>query len=786
MYYKLRKRVFLFYLITCYSVAYAQNCSHHIEGKITEFEHKEPVAYAQIQLKELQKSVLTDENGNYHFDNICNGTYTLEVSHIECLHETRLINVTNEGAIINIELHHDNKLLKEVSISVQAIAAKTTQASATLEGTALDATRGQSLGDALKNLTGVTTLNTGATVAKPMIQGMHSNRILIFNNGVRQEGQQWGLDHAPEIDPFTADKISVVKGAASVIYGADAIGGIVLLEPKAMRKKEGIGGEFNLAGFSNGRGGVVAAMLDGCVFCHTDGFFMDDKRKFSWRLQGSLKKTGNLHTPNYYLGNTGVEEKNYSAIIEHRSDKMNNNLFFSHFSSDIGIFKGAHIGNLADLKEAFTRKEPVPVANFSYQIGRPLQQIKHNILKYKNTLQVADNQQVITQLSVQNDHRGEFDAHRLFGTLPEELDKPNILLSLFSAVANSTFDHHFKDNIHGKGGIEYTYQKNTTEKGSLIPNYVSMNGAAFLTERWHTQDSKITIETGIRYDYRWLNTRVRNKNTGEDNPLQQFDYQSFAGQFGGIYKIRDDFRLAYNIGSAWRAPSVNELFSLGVHHGTASFERGNPNLKNERSVNNSLSVIYDKEKIKIQVDLYANFIKNYIYLKPDTLAVQTIRGAFPAFDFKQADARLTGVDWNIQWNTLKNLTLESKGSLLRAWNLSDAEWLILMPSDRFQHSVKYLFKERKIFKNTFIGINNNVVFQQNRVPNNQDYVAPPKGYMLFGAEMGTTVSIFKNPLTLSVSIKNMGNKAYRDYLNRFRYFVDEMGRDVQMRVKYAF
>lgn len=377
MRYIFQKEILLFYLIICCSISYAQNCTHHIEGKITEFENKEPVLFAQIQLKELQKSVLTDEKGNYHFDNICNGTYTLEISHIECLHETRLINVSNEGAIINIELHHDNKLLKEVSVTVQAIAAKTTQSSATLEGTALDATRGQSLGDALKNIAGVTTLNTGATVAKPVIQGMHSNRILIFNNGVRQEGQQWGLDHAPEIDPFTADKISVVKGAASVIYGADAIGGIVLLEPRALRKKEGMGGELNLAGFSNGRSGVVAATLDGCFFCHTDGFSMDDKRKFSWRLQGSLKKAGNLRTPNYYLANTGIEEKNYSATIEHRGNKMTNNLFFSHFSSDIGIFKGAHIGNLADLKEAFTQKEPLPRVDFTYQIGRPVQQISH-------------------------------------------------------------------------------------------------------------------------------------------------------------------------------------------------------------------------------------------------------------------------------------------------------------------------------------------------------------------------------------------------------------------------
>ena len=166
--------------------------------------------------------------------------------------------------------------------------------------------------------------------SKPVIHGLHSNRVLILNNGIRQEGQQWGSEHAPEIDPFIANRLSVIKGSGALRYGGDAIGGVVLVEPKLLPTDPGIGGELNLAGFSNNRMGVISAMFEGNSFRWP---------AFSWRLQGTLKKGGNARTPNYWLDNSGVEEMNFSATATLQTKDKGVEFFYSQFNTKLGIFQ---------------------------------------------------------------------------------------------------------------------------------------------------------------------------------------------------------------------------------------------------------------------------------------------------------------------------------------------------------------------------------------------------------------------------------------------------------------
>jgi iron complex outermembrane recepter protein len=774
------KIFFLFLFLSFTVAATAQGCTHIIQGKVSEAENTLPIAYAQVYIKELKKSATTDENGNFSIENICNGTYTLTVSHVECNHETRSIIVTDEGAKVDFALHHGATDLGTVTVSAQAIEAQKTQANASLDANALSKMRGESLGDALKNLAGVTTINTGATVSKPVIQGMYGNRILLFNNGVRQEGQQWGLDHAPEIDVFTADKLTVIKGAGSVEYGADAIGGIVLVEPKALPSKSGFHGDWNNAFFANGRVFVTSFSAENCSFCK------NDNKKWAWRLQGSFKKGGNLQTPRYYLANTGNEEQNFSFYTHFKNKKSDNSLFISRFFSKIGIFSGAHIGSLEDLKKAFEASEPLKKANFTYTLARPLQRVTHDLIKYKNIFRFDEHRKIVTQFSAQRNRRGEFDAHRLFGQLPQTLDNPNLDFDLFTANANSVLEHELSETIHGKIGTDYTYQNNQTLKGGLIPNYVSINGGAFLIERWHRYPSPWEIEAGLRYDYRWLNVAVRDQ-TDEDGNLQQFDFQSFAGQIGAIYRPNETFNLSFNSGTAWRMPSVNELFSYGVHHGTATFERGNVNLQSEKAWNNTVSVRFLSKKYQIQSDVYVNWVRDFIYLKPEGEPVLTIRGAFPAFSYAQANARMAGFDWQQTVFLTKTWTLENKGSILRASNLEQKEWLILMPADRTTNSLNYTVENYKQLKNSYLSFSHTFVAKQNRVPENQDFLPPPAAYHLFGFNLGTTIALEKKQsLQLHFSVSNLFNTAYRDYLNRFRYFADEMGRNVQVSGQWRF
>lgn len=229
-------------------------CNCVLKGVVHDQQNHLPIVGAVLYLKDTKYSTFTDKNGFYQFPKICQGTYTLVCKAISFeLSETK----------INLESSHSEDFtLENKDEHLQEVIVKTTRKpienKTILSEKDLETTRGQSLGEALKNIAGVTTLQTGSYVQKPVINGMHSNRVIILNNGIRQEGQQWGSEHAPEIDPFVAQKLSVIKGVGGLRYGSDAIGGIVLVEPNPLPDSASIHGELNTVGFSNGRQSVFS------------------------------------------------------------------------------------------------------------------------------------------------------------------------------------------------------------------------------------------------------------------------------------------------------------------------------------------------------------------------------------------------------------------------------------------------------------------------------------------------------------------------------------------------
>jgi iron complex outermembrane receptor protein len=216
------------------------HCDCFIHGKVIDNATKEPIVGAVILVKEQNKGTTTDVNGHYHIANLCQGTYTIIGRIVGYQEKTYTIKLVHE-AEQEIKLSEGELHLANVDIKAEKID-NLTQTKNVLENAALDQTRGQSLGETLKQISGVTTLQTGSSISKPVIHGMHSNRVLIMNNGVRQEGQQWGSEHAPEIDPFVAKRITVLKGAAGVRYGSDAIAGVIMLEPEALPDSTKFGG----------------------------------------------------------------------------------------------------------------------------------------------------------------------------------------------------------------------------------------------------------------------------------------------------------------------------------------------------------------------------------------------------------------------------------------------------------------------------------------------------------------------------------------------------------------
>lgn len=751
--------------------ALAQPCIFKLSGHVEDGDTKEKLEAATVIIQETANQLVTNKQGNFIFTGLCAGEYTLLISHVGCDSVLRKIVLTKDTHI-DVFLPHTRNELGHVVVDGQKGIANT-GFKKELSGRALEETKGLSLAEALSKINGVTLLQTGSTISKPVIHGLHSNRILTINNGVRQEGQQWGNEHAPEIDPFIADKLVVIKGVDELRYGSDAIGGVILVEPKPLRNTPGYSAEINTAYFTNNRMAVVS------------GVFEQQLKKlpaFRYRVQATFKKGANATTPNYRLNNTGSEEKNFSITTGWKKESFNTELFYSHFTTSLGIFTGSHIGNLTDLENAIAASKPndVFLGQNTYSIQRPRQQVTHHLVKSKTNFYKNDHKFTLL-LAGQFNNRQEFDIVR-----SSTNTNPQLNLSIATFSQDFSWEHPKKNNFTGTAGLAAMQQNNSYNGRYFIPNYFAYTMGGYYIEKWSKH--KWELLAGLRYDNKTIETS-RLKFNG-DTINYDFNFSTWASSFNAIFKPNNQWRLNTHFSMANRAPYVNELLSDGIHHGTATYEKGDITLKPERSLNISAGINYQHPSKKIVVDvlLYRNAIRDFIYQQPrPDNPVLTIAGAFPLLQYVQTNALLSGIDVSAMVKPLQALEWVSKFSYLHARNKTLNDWLILMPANRFSNEITVQLNEGKTFTNTYLSAELMHVLQQKNVPDNangkQDYKDPPPAYTLLNLNASTSFLLGKTPLTISMGVRNLLNTVYRDYLNNMRYFADEMGRNISLRLK---
>lgn len=744
-------------------------CVFTLKGKIIDLDDGKELDGTIITLKETSVNFITNEHGRFKIDSLCNGNYTLLIQHLGCKDTIIKVNV-NQNTILNIKLPHSAVELAEIDIMDKRLEMTKTQTADEIKGKELDKTRGQTLGEALKTVAGVTTLNTGSTISKPMIHGLQGYRILLINNGIRHEGQQWGNEHAPEIDPFIARKLTVIKGANSVRYGSDALGGVILIEPNDLPDTAGVTGEVNIIGASNGRAGTVSAILEG---------YFDKLKGFSWRAQGTFKKSGNVKTPTYYLKNTGVEEYNFSYALGYHRKKLGIEVYYSQFNTKVGIFSGAHIGNLTDLKNAFARKKPADsLASFSYDFDRPYQEIVHELVKGKAHYHFAPKWRLMAQYAFQYNARGEYDKHKPLNDSLAALNLPELDYRISSQTGELIIEHDNIKRFRGQFGGSYMHQENVYLGRFFIPNFINNAWGAFVTERFVTQH--LELEAGIRFDEKKLQSFYYEGKTLV-KPFLQFSNVSWNA--GLIYKPNKWFNLFLNTGSAWRSPAPNELYSNGIHHGVGAIERGYKDLKTEKVFNTTLTGVLKSKNLLAELTAYHNQFNNFIYLNPASQPELTIKGAYPVFNYKQANVRISGADLKVSADLFNHLELTGKAMWLRAWNYSINDYLVYMPSDRYSVECKLHFAGGKYFKENYIQFNYQYVTKQWRSPDSTDFAPPPSAYGLLGFEVGSDIKLGKQHINIAFAANNLSNAIYRDYLDRFRYYCDSPGRNFTLRVK---
>ncbi|MEO6684719.1 MAG: TonB-dependent receptor, partial [Dyadobacter sp.] len=363
------------------------------------------------------------------------------------------------------------------------------------------------------------------------------------------------------------------------------------------------------------------------------------------------------------------------------------------------------------------------------------------------------------------------------------LNHPELTFKLNTLTNDVTWDHKpIAGKIAGQIGVSTLYQYNLMTGRPLIPNFNQFNIGIFWIERYVKNDWE--FEAGLRYDYRTLSTH---RIVSRQKISNHFDFHNGSGTIGATRNFTQNLSARLNAGTAWRAPNVSELFSDGVHHGAAAFEKGDSTLHPEKAFNSIASVKYASEKLTIEIGGYFNYIKDFIYLKPQPEPILTVRGAFPYFKYTQTDASFKGIDISAAWQFVKNFSATSKLSYLKAYDTRNDNYLVMIPANRWDNQLKYEIPLLANLHNVFFTVGNLWVARQKRVPPNSDFLPPPAAYSLWNFQAGGTIHLSaKKQLEIGVSIQNLFNTVYRDYMNRFRYYSDDIGRNASLRLKWKF
>ncbi|GGF72585.1 membrane protein [Wenyingzhuangia marina] len=764
--------LFVILLIINIITTNAQKCNYSLSGVVIDSSNDKPIVGASIYLEGLNKGTISDFDGNFKIDSICEGNYHLDITHIGCENNQQFLEI-HDNTKLRIVMNHFVQMLDGVHLLGHK-AENTTQAAQNISSTNIQNNANENLSNLLGSLTGVSTLKNGSGIAKPVIHGMYGNRVTILNNGIVQNGQQWGNDHSPEIDPLIANNIKVIKGVGTLEYQGSTLGAVVLVTPKDISKDPHLHGATNYFFESNGLGNGLNLTLE------------KGAKSIAWKINGTLKKYGDRKTANYYLNNTGNNEANLAVQLRKQfSENWETKIYASTFNSELGVLRGSHISNLTDLTEALQKEVPFFTEDsFSYNIESPKQEVHHHLLKLLNTNKISDDEFYTFTYAGQLNIRKEFDIRR-----GGRSDIPALGLNQLTHFLEVKHQTKIGDDIEFKKGIQYTFTDNTNDSETgvlpLIPDYLSHQVGAFAL--LNKRINRWMYEAGARYNFTYQNVAAISKTTPRTIINFNNRFHNVNVSAGVRYRTLKQLHWAFNIGLASRNPAINELYSNGLHQGVSGIEEGNVNLKQENAIKTTLGLEGNiDQKWFFETLVYYQYIKDYIYLNPQDELRLTIRGAFPVFTYEQTNAQLFGLDVGTSYAFSDALKMGAKYSFLQGDNLSENIPLINMAANNALLTLDYHLPIENTFKNTSVGMEYHYVWKQNHLLTNQDYAPAPDAYQLLGFKFSTEKHFDKTKLYFYAKGNNLLNVAYRDYLNRLRYFANDTGRSITVGFRVSF
>lgn len=724
-------------LLLCTAVS-AQNS---LTGSITSKNQSQPVS-TSIYIPQLEKGTISDFDGNYKISNIPDGNYNVVFSSLGYATISKKISFNNYQTVVeNLELEPSVVEIEEVIVSTpfHKLQSDNVMKVERISTKDLNASGAITLADGLKNIAGVEIISTGTGIGKPVIRGLSSNRVLTYTQGVRLENQQFGDEHGLGINEAGIESVEVIKGPASLLYGSDALGGVLYLNPERFAAVGETHGDLSSTYFSNTLG------YSSNLGIKTSG------KKLKFLARGSYSAYSDYDTGgNYRVTNSRFNEKDFKTGVQYLGAKFKSTLRYNYNRSNIGI------------------PEEIGIQTSSKKLELPFQEIDNHILSFDNTI-FLNNSSLDIKLGYLFNDRREFET---------DAETPELQMKL------STFNYDVKYHLPELGrfetiiGVQGMFQNNKNKAEEiLIPDANTTDIGVFATSHYHLE--KLDLQAGLRFDSRKIESQAARNPLEQDYiPELNKNFTSITAALGAKMDLIENLSARLNLASGFRAPNLAELTSQGIHEGTNRYEKGNQNLTNEQNLQIDIALEYRSTHIEFFANAFYNAINDYIFLSPtDTVIEET-----SVYDYLQDDAELYGGEFgfHLHPHPLDWLHFESSFETVIG-KLDDNTYLPLIPANSLRNTLRVEFNDGKFRKGSSAFVTLKNIFNQQKV---SSFETDTGGYSLLSAGIESTFKIKTASFILGLNATNLTDKKYVSHLSRFKPDgIFNIGRSINVNLK---
>ncbi len=744
----------------------------NFSGKITDAKTGQVIADATIYISDIKTGTASGKDGSFGFKNIPEGNHLIEVSHIGY---TTII----ENIIITVDAKKDFALTQSVTENNMVVVTGVTGATqlkkvpfavSVIKKQDLFQTPATNIIDALSKTPGVTALGTGPAISKPVIRGLGYNRVLTVNDGVRQEGQQWGDEHGIEVDEASVNKIELLKGPASLIYGSDAMAGVINIITNVPVADNTIKANINSNYQSNNRLRSLNANIAG------------NKNGFNWNIYSSNRAAADYKNKyDGYVFNSKFKENNLGGYAGYNGSWGYSHLLLSNFDLKTGLIEGER-----DADGSFIKSLPgsptakATDADFKSTIPQiPYQHIRHFKIAADNNIKTG-NGRLTFNIGFQQNQREEFGN-------PDAPEERGLYFNL--KTVTYTTQYHFEEKNGWKSSLGVNgMQQNNTNKGEeqLIPDYSLFDfGTYFYSQKTF---KKLMLSGGVRYDSRSIDTKNLLEGSNVKSNGFKKSFSNVSGSLGMAWQATDKLNIKINAARGYRAPSIPELASNGAHEGTNRYEYGDKFLKNETSLQFDGGLDFNTEHLSVALSSYYNSFNNFIFYSKleganggDSL-VNVNGDLIPAFKFAQHKAALAGLEARldihphpIDWLHIENSFSFVSGRFAQA--IEGSKNIPFMPAPKLTTELRGNFNHlNKAVHDFYVTLQLDNTFTQNNIFTAFNTETKTPGYSLLNAGVGASfVNKNKQPVfNVSASIINLTDVAYQNHLSRLKYTAENL------------